>query len=147
MKNILESIISESKLPYLEAKEKAWKIYSCIGHISCPFFNGESIYFTRTGFDHLIRKGRASRAKSEQKRRFALIPHVGRIIKNPHTPVIHRILNIPFWTFKEKVGEGTIKVVITQELRSRRKYFLSVMGDKRLFSEKILVINKKPPEK
>lgn len=64
------------KTEYEQLKLKAKKIYSKIGRISSPALNDEYVAFTNKGFTHLIRKGRNPRPRSEQIRRFLLIPYV-----------------------------------------------------------------------
>lgn len=131
---------------YKKAKAKAKIIYSKIGRIQCPAFNGEYISFSNKGFNHLIRKGRIPRTRNEQKKRFCLLPYAEKIIKNPtaliqykskelkyytnrHGEKILTTSNADFWTFIEKFGDCTIKVVIMQ-VGGGNKQFISIMGDK-----------------
>jgi len=130
---------------YKKSKQLAKEIYSKIGNISCPAFNGEMIHFTSDGFTHLIRKGRTLRTENEQKRRFSLIPYIKDIIKNPNVKVTFRQTeekyrvnrdgkNIPmtsiakFWTFHAQANGSKVRVVIRQ-IGPRQKEFQSVMFD------------------
>ena len=105
----------------------------------------EYVLFTSAGFDHILRKGRIPRTRNEQKRRFALLPYVENIIKNPTAKIVYRKLDVKekvnrhgekvliesvahFWTFIDKVDDCGIKVVVRQ-LENKDKYFFSVMGD------------------
>lgn len=132
---------------YEKSKIKAKKLYSKIGRIQCPAFGGEHVSFTSEGFNHLIRKGRLLRTKNEQKRRFVLIPHIEKIIKNPKAIIFYekretRVVSnrhgekiiiqsiADFWTFIEVVNNCRIKVVIRQISEKGSKHFFSVMGDK-----------------
>jgi hypothetical protein len=134
------------KLGYKKAKEKAKNIYSKIGHVKCPGLADARISFSRSGFNHLMRKGRIPRTKNEQRRRFALLPYVENIIKNPRAVIIYRKEEVKekvnrhgekilqestahFWTFVDKIEDCTVKVVIRQ-LSSSDKHFFSVMGDR-----------------
>jgi len=133
------------KLGYEKAKQQAKQIYSKIGRIKCPALGDEYVFFTSAGFDHILRKGRIPRTRNEQKRRFTLLPYVENIIKNPTAKIIYRKLNVKekvnrhgekvliesaahFWTFKERVNDCTVKIVIRQ-LENKNKHFFSVMGD------------------
>lgn len=133
------------KLGYEKAKQQAKQIYSKIGRIKCPALGDEYVLFTSAGFNHILRKGRILRTRNEQKRRFTLLPYVENIIKNPDTKISYRKKEIKeksnrhgekiliesmahFWTFKEKINDCVIKVVIRQ-LENKNKHFFSVMGD------------------
>ncbi len=133
-------------LGYDKSKAKAKEIYSKLGRIECPALGGELVAFTSAGFNHLIRKGRIPRPKNEQKRRFALIPQIERIIKNPQAVILYKrqetrdVVNrhgdkitiqsvADFWTFVERVGGCEIKVVVREIVGRSSKHFLSVMGD------------------
>lgn len=133
-------------LGYDSAKRKAKEIYSKIGWISCPAFEGESVAFTSKGFDHLLRKGRIPRTRNEQKKRFVLITHAERIIKSTRATMFFRqsdekyivdrygekILQasvVYFWTFVGIAGDCRIKVVVRQLGEDKQKHFFSIMGD------------------
>src|SRR3989344_5159926 len=75
-------------LGYEKSKQKAKAIYVRIGRIQSPAL-GDSVAFTSAGFNHLIRKGRIPRPKNEQKRRFALIPYIEQIVKNPKSLLLY----------------------------------------------------------
>ena len=128
---------------YKESKQLAKDTYSKIGSISSPALNGELIHFTSDGFNHLMRKGHKIRTKTEQKRRFALIPYITDIIKNPHAKItlrqteekyiinrgdqdIYIISQAKFWTFHTKINGSKVRVVIRQ-IQAERKQFQSVM--------------------
>lgn len=133
-------------LGYEAAKKKAKEIYSKVGRIPCPAFNGELVAFNSKGFDHILRKGRIPRTRNEQKRRFVLIQYAERIVKNPKATILFEQRELKFevdrhgekvlltsvaqfWTFVDKVGDCQVKVVIQQLGVGKQKYFLSIMGD------------------
>jgi hypothetical protein len=137
--------MNAERLGYGKAKEKAKKTYSGIGAIKCPALGGDHIFFGRFGFNHLIRKGRIPRTRNEQKRRFTLIPHIEKILKNPKAIIVYRKETIKekvdrhgqkiliesvahFWAFVEKIEDCNVKVVIRQ-LEGGDKHFFSIMGD------------------
>jgi hypothetical protein len=134
------------KLGYEKAKQKAKAIYVAIGNVQCGAFDGEFVYFTGVGFNHLMRKGRIPRTRNEQKKRFVLIPYVKKIIQNSRTVIEYRQTTetikinrhgkktivsskAEFWTFDEKVNDCIVKVVIRQLGTGGPKHFFSVMGD------------------
>jgi len=141
-------------LGYRKSKEKAKGIYSKIGHIKSPALGDELVAFTSAGFNHLVRKGRIPRTKSEQKRRFALISHIEAMVKNPHATILYlrrdtKVIQdrhgnkelvqsvASFWTFIENVKGKEIKVVIRQLGTGAPKHFFSVMEGRKI---------KKPPK-
>lgn len=130
---------------YEKSKNKAKGIYSKIGRIECPAFSNELISFSRAGFNHLIRKGRISRTKNEQKRRFVLVPYIEKIITNPDSKIFYREKIVKykanrhgekifikskaqFWAFEKVIQSCRIKVIIRQ-LSNGNKHFFSVIGD------------------
>jgi hypothetical protein len=132
-------------LGYNKAFSKAKGIYKSIGNIKCPALNNEYVYFSRVGLNHLVRKGRIPRTRNEQKRRFRLIPYIKKVIKNEQAVIEYRkqekLIKINrhgqkitresiahFWTFKEKIKDCNIKIVIRQ-IDEGNKSFFSVMGD------------------
>lgn len=134
-------------IDYKKIKAEAKKLYSKIGRIHSPALSDEYVAFTSIGFTHLVRKGRNPRPRSEQKRRFALLPHAEAIITNPQAIIVYRTTETKywanrygekvfitstahFWTFIEKIDGLTIKIVIRQ-LNSGQKHFFSIMGNKK----------------
>lgn len=134
-------------IDYQKLKTTAKKLYSKIGRIPSPALSGEYVAFTSVGFTHLVRKGRNPRPRSEQKRRFALLPYAETIIKNPQAVIIYRTTETKywtnrygqkvlitstahFWTFVEEINGLTIKIVIRQ-LNSGQKHFFSIMSNKK----------------
>jgi hypothetical protein len=132
-------------LGYEKSKQRAKKYYSKIGTIRCPALGDSYVSFSRTGFNHIIRKGRIPRTRNEQKRRFVLLKYVEDIIKNPKAFIIYRKETIKekvnrhgekiliestahFWTLVDKIEDCNIKVVIMQRNNGDKKFF-SVMGD------------------
>ena len=130
---------------YEKSKKHAKSIYTKIGRIPCPAFDGELIAFTSNGFNHLIRKGRIPRTRNEQKRRFALVPYIEEIIKNPRAEItfrqteekytvnrhgqdIHITSIANFWTFHSHLRGCNIKIVIKQ-IGGGQKQFQSIMSE------------------
>ncbi|MFH1129437.1 MAG: hypothetical protein V1686_01755 [Patescibacteria group bacterium] len=133
-------------LGYKEARRRAKKIYSKIGRIQCPCLDNEYISFNRDGFDHLVYKGRISRTKNEQKKRFVLIEYAEQIIKQSTSysyeerEMERKILNkyrqrilvkskARFWTFSLSIKGCEVKLVVIQ-IGEGFKRFCSIMGDK-----------------
>lgn len=149
-------------LGYEKTKARAKAIYSKIGRVSCPAFDGDYVAFTSAGFSHLIRKGRIPRTRNEQKRRLVFVPFLEQIIKNPKATLLYRrsetkeIIDrhgekiirssvADFWTFIETIDDCVIKVVIRQIGGKGQKHFFSVMGDSvKVDRGRWLRTNKKP---
>jgi len=147
---------------YEKSKRRAKDIYTKIGRIKCPALGNDYISFSRSGFNHLVRKGRIPRTRNEQKRRFVLVPHIEKIVKNPEAKIFYKqeivkyktnrhgedVLiesKADFWAFVENIKSCSVKVIIRQ-LNGRDKHFFSVMGDKVEINSKSKK-NKKSPKK
>lgn len=105
--------------------------YKKIGHIECPAFDNERIYFNKHGFNHLVRKNGKLRSPFEQVRRTSLLYYAVAILQRAHKSVsysINEVDGLPghFWTFYEKVNDIKIKVVV-RKLNDGRIHFFSVM--------------------
>ena len=134
-----------AKKNYKRTKEDARTYYSAIGNPPCLFL-AENVIFDRMGFQHLIRPRGVQRPKSEQMRRFALLPYVKEILEDPHANVKHhqketvRVMKIggkktvkptfaDFWEFTAERDGKTIKVIVRQ-FPNGEKHFLSVYEKK-----------------
>ncbi len=108
---------------FFEAKTS----YKAIRVLTCPALDNEAVYFSRKGFEHLIRKGRKIRPISDQVRRFRLLKHIRIVMKHARL-VNSRVATkkIRFWTISHNIGDINIKVVICQE-GNGKKHFLSIM--------------------
>jgi len=143
-KNTQQKGITVWKLGYAESRQKAKEIYSKIGSVKCPALDSE-VFFSRIGFNHIIRKGHQLRTKAEQKRRFVLIQYAKQIILDPKATILFRESTVRekinkygkrvivesharFWTFVATIHGCKIKVVIRQ-LDDGKKHFLSIFGD------------------
>ena len=133
-------------LGYAKAKQKAKEIYSAIGHVPCAALGNELVAFTGIGFNHLVRKGRVPRTRNDQKKRFALVPYIEMMTKNPRAVIEYRRVEekivvdrhgekmlvasvAEFWTFVEHIEGCEVKVVIRQLDTGGPKHFFSVMAD------------------
>lgn len=116
-----------------------WKIfleekrveYARIGPIECPAFDNEKIYFTNTGFNHLIRKERKLREKSIRIRRVTLLQFAPGILKRSQNFITHftnidkKGVRVQFWSFASRVN-GIELVVIVRQIDSNPKHFFSI---------------------
>ncbi|MGC9599609.1 MAG: hypothetical protein ABSE18_04460 [Minisyncoccia bacterium] len=112
---------------YRETKKKARTFYSNMKPAIPPRLE-KTVFFNNIGFRHLIWKGGKHRPKSEQTRRFALLPHVEKIISNPDATVLRKVkhyrpVRAEFWIFKERVGKMMITVVIRRIGNGKRHFF------------------------
>ncbi len=119
--------------------------YRRIERIWCPALR-EYVVFNRIGFQHLVRGGSVQRPKSEQKRRFKLIPYITDILTDPNASITEkegtikhqmkiRGEKIPvaspahFWVFTNRRNGQTIKLVVRQ-FNGKEKHFLSIYAKK-----------------
>jgi hypothetical protein len=67
-------------------------LYRKIGKVWCPALN-DFIAFDNAGFQHLIRKGKELRPKSEQRWRFDLLEYAKGVLSNPGVTFSHEAVN------------------------------------------------------
>jgi len=133
---------------YEAAVAKAKQIYSKIGRIPCPLFNGEFVVFNRHGFTHILRRGKLIRPKAQRLIRLRLIEFAETIIKTPDGSVtvefrdeyeIERVVNrfgkkilekrkARSWGFVRVVDDSKITIVVGQ-IDGGQKEFLSIMAE------------------
>jgi hypothetical protein len=110
--------------------EEYKKFYKNIGSIACSYFDGESVYFNRKGFNHLLRKGKHVRSYQNQVDRLQLLKFSETILTGDYSQVIYRITRknetlARFWGFESLVGKSKLMLVATQ-INEGRKYFFSI---------------------
>ena len=114
---------------YEGAKQKAKEFYGKIGRIRCPVIN-DYIVFNSIGFRHLTQKRGIFRTKKEQRKRFALLWLVRKILKDTGANVKYeqrRIggSHIDYWIFTAKRGGKVIRLV-ARRFGSGKIHFLTV---------------------
>lgn len=114
---------------YLEKEEKKYKR---LGHIKCPAFSNENVYFNHYGFDHLVYKSRFPRPQDEVMKRFELLLHVFRVLKNAKSVTneekrIKGKSHAYFWTIRYKVNNKTIRIILRRLGDNGALHFFSVM--------------------
>lgn len=118
-------------------KKEILRDYKCVGPLACPALDNELIYFTKDGFNHLIRKGRKLREQYEQHERLALFQYVPSIIESSRMYILHRVhsknsinkSSAQFWSLENKI-QGEVVVVIIRQINSGTKHFFSVFYKK-----------------
>jgi hypothetical protein len=112
--------------------KSAHEKYKKIGAVPCPAFGNELIYFTRDGWNHLIRKGKTPREVREQYLRIRLLTYAEYIIRRC-TKVSNFKENIInkypayFWTITRYIDGIHIRIIIRQ-LGTGRKHYFSIMN-------------------
>ena len=111
---------------------KSYVEYKKLGHVECPAFGGEKIYFNKYGFNHLIRKGEDLRPIVEQVKRIKLIPNATMILSKSIKIQQYRcdiVDGYPafFWSFNEIINSTNIRVIVRQLGSNGRKHFYSIM--------------------
>ena len=121
-----------SKNSYRELFLASKNYYFSIKNMKCPLFGDEIIYFSRSGFEHLIRKGPKKRSIKDQTRRFHLLRLATTVIQNS-SHLKYRVVqkastnsSIQFWTLSYLVNGTVLHVVIRQDGCGKKKFF-SVM--------------------
>ena len=139
----MENPASENS--YEEAKKKAKEFYGKIGHVWCPAL-GDFVVFNQAGFEHLVQKRGSPRPKSEQKRRFSLLPYVKNILEDQGITIIHEknkilhsakvggarvimVTTAQFWRIVALRDDEIIKIIIRQ-IDGHEKHFFSIFAKK-----------------
>jgi hypothetical protein len=111
--------------------KKYYNEYKKIGHIECPAFGNEKVYFNKKGFRHLIYKNNDRRSDYEYIRRLGLIKYSSNIVKNSmkYTELRKMILNednVYFWSL-EKIIDNVNIILIIRQINNKPKHFFSIM--------------------
>ncbi len=106
--------------------------YRSIGSVKCPAFSGESVFFGRSGFNHLIRKGRKLRKNHEQTSRLELLLFAPYILFVSKTFDNHRVVkdkvnlkkSIQFWSFiRYGLLDEKITVIVRQSGKGKKEFY------------------------
>ena len=115
------------KSKFEKAQIRAWSFYERwrkSGSAS-PAFNGEMIYVTRLGWDHLV-DPRKHRTTKEKIRRFEALPLAKKLLEMSTTYQEYRQDHgISFWAFQANLEGKKIKVIVSA--KNKKKCFLSVI--------------------
>lgn len=110
--------------------EKARIEYEKLKPVTCVVLGGETIYFYKSGFNHLIRKGKNPRPKKDVLRRIGMLSLVCSILRDAEAEVFcDQGDRVCFWRISKKYQTRIIIVVIRQQGNSP-KHFFSVMDTK-----------------
>jgi hypothetical protein len=118
---------------YQNTKKEAREYYAKINRVWCLRL-ASFVIFDRAGFQHLIRRGKIPRPKSEQKRRFALLPRAVEMLNNPDAHIFYKKKvfengEAEFWIFKQTVNKTMISVVL-RRIGNGNIHFFSVYQNK-----------------
>ncbi|MES2314339.1 MAG: hypothetical protein V4524_00155 [Patescibacteria group bacterium] len=111
--------------------ENARKEYFKIGSVVCPAFNGEKVYFTERGLNHLLFKNGKQRTVPDQYRRIKLLKiaiQIVRTVKTINSNEMRMTKNsyIKYYVLTENINKKVVKVIIIRE-KMHLLFFLSVM--------------------
>lgn len=109
---------------YDEIFRKYREYYFSLKPVQCKILGNSLVYFTNSGFNHIVRKKRKERNKKDQIRRLVLLGQVVSIIKQADTLFERRIIgNIVFWCIG-KVNHP--KIVLCKNTKGPI-YFVSII--------------------
>ena len=110
-------------------KRKPGGVYSQLKPVACPTLQDEEVVFSRSGFDHLLRKGGIFRTKKDQLRRFSLLKYARTVLEKPDLEIIVREgTSAIFWKMSKNIGNKTVRVVVRQK-ETGPKHFFSIMDN------------------
>lgn len=110
--------------------------YRSIGSVKCPALENEMVYFGRSGFNHLLRKGKRLRDGQVQWKRLSLLQFAPYILKMAKQYETHTVTNDPihpkklinYWTFvRYGLLERKITLVVRQ-IENGKKEFYSIFS-------------------
>ncbi len=107
--------------------------YKKLGHVKCPAFDNEKVYFNHYGLHHLIFKDKKLRSKNDVAERFGLLSYAPNILKgvksiNNEEKRIKEQSVAYFWTIKNKIGSKGIRIIL-RRLNNGTIHFFSIMKD------------------
>jgi hypothetical protein len=102
--------------------------------------------FNKSGFEHLVQKRGLQRPKSEQRRRFVLLPYIKDILQDKIVIATHEesktlhitkiggvrvaaVIMAQFWRMVA-VRDGKIIKIVIRQIKGREKHFFSVFEGK-----------------
>ena len=110
---------------YSKTKEDARKAYSTFGSVKCQALEGQSVYFTSEGFNHLVYKNKRERNKKDQFMRFKVLDLAKKILD----------ITTTYQEYEETLQNVLVKVMKHKEYRSTSvKYwgFIAIIENKKL---------------
>lgn len=131
---------------YEKAKREFRIFYSSIGPVTCPVLGNEKVFFTKAGFNHLIRKGKIVRPTKEQMRRFRLVRLAEKALRRENVSILRErretreVINrhgkksvirvrADFWRI-ETIQDGQLITIIIRKIGNGQKHFFSIMNKK-----------------
>ena len=110
------------------------EVYKKIGHITCPIFKNENIYFNHYGLSHLMYKDRKKRPPGDIQRRIILLSQALDILKQA-TEIHHHDVKVKeksiayFWEIRQHIireGKKRIIRIVLRRLNQGTIHFFSV---------------------
>ena len=116
---------------YIEVQRKEYHKIICIRAV---IFMNQKVFFTKSGFKHLTRKGSAHRSVPEIIRRFNLLKHATDILQDYETEVQYRLFENNahikhFWGIAKIINGVKIKIIIRKIDNNGKLTFLSIMNN------------------
>ncbi|HEY4494524.1 MAG TPA: hypothetical protein VJC02_00290 [Candidatus Paceibacterota bacterium] len=107
------------------------KAYKLLGPLKCPKLNNTDIVFNRHGINHLIRKGKRFRRRSEVLERLHLFQYTRKVIESEISVLtirnlVIKNLTVYFYGLTLKVDKIITRVIIRQ-IENGPKHFYSIM--------------------
>lgn len=107
-------------------------IYYAIKSIRSIIFLHQEIIFNKTGFIHLIKKGKYHRSTAEKIRRLKLLKYVTIILKDCDVEIQYRYIErggnkTHFWGIIKNIDNTKIKIII-YKVNNGKLVFLSIMN-------------------
>lgn len=116
---------------YLTVREQTRKLYGSFGCVKCSALEGQSIFFTSEGFNHLLYKNKRERNKKDQFMRFKVLDLAKKILDitttyQEYEEIIQKILVkvkkhkeyqsvlVKYWGFIAIIERKKLRVVVRQ---------------------------------
>ncbi len=106
--------------------------YYAIKYVHSIIFLHQEIVFNKTGFTHLIRKGKHHRSTSEKIRRLNLLDYIVPILENHDVEIEYKFVQnngnkTHFWGITKIIDNVRIKIII-YKVNDGKLTFLSIMN-------------------
>jgi len=117
----IDNFIKQQRIEYYKVKS-----------VRSVIFLNQEVFFTKSGFEHLIRKGPWQRSIPEKMRRFSLLKHTAEILQDYYAEIEYRCIKDSvykkhYWGIIKVIDNVRMKVIV-RKIDNGNLTFLSIMN-------------------
>ncbi len=113
---------------FIKILNNAKFLYKSIGSIHCKKLGSQPVYFSASGFKHLLMKNRKFRPLKEQIRKLLLIKYIDKVMNNEQALIKTRSIhsNVSYTSISAMIHKKEIKIII-RKYNNGYYHFWSIM--------------------